>query len=408
MTFLAPGYLAVAGGLTLVVLALHFIVTRAPDTVPLPTARFAPDRPIRARARAFKFTDLLLLLCRVGLMLAAGAALAQPIPTGARRVLARIVIADRSGSVAHAAEVRDSVAAVLGDGDVLVPFDSAARSGSISAALIAGLRTAVAIRDRADSLEMVLVSAFGSEELDRATDSIRALWPGAIRLVRVAARVDTSGPPGVVLVTAGDDPLRYALSAEPAASRADVRILRGVAGAADSAWAAEGNRALVLWPEATGAVRDTSGAVSAGDIVVVAPFPRPTRAAPQGRVVARWLDGTPAAAEAEHGSGCIRTVDIPVPGTGDLVLDPRFQRLASRLAGRCGLSAYSTPMDTARLTALAGMDRGPRVPASALGRPRTVDSPLTPWLLAGALGLGVGELFLRRRRRSLGETEVRS
>jgi hypothetical protein len=180
------------------VLALHFIVTRAPDTVPLPTARFAPDRPVLARARALKFTDLLLLLCRVGLMLAAGAALAQPIPAGDRPSLARIVIADRSGSVAQAAESVTAWQWCSVPAMCWVPFDSAAPSGSISAALIAGLRTAVAIRDRADSLEMVLVSRSDPRSRTAPPTPFGRSGPARIRLVRVAARVDTSGPPGVV------------------------------------------------------------------------------------------------------------------------------------------------------------------------------------------------------------------
>jgi len=50
MTFLAPLFLAAAAGIAALVVAIHFISTREPATVPLPTARFAPDRPVRARS----------------------------------------------------------------------------------------------------------------------------------------------------------------------------------------------------------------------------------------------------------------------------------------------------------------------------------------------------------------------
>ena len=76
MTFLAPLFLAAAAGIAALVVAIHFISTREPATVPLPTARFAPNRPVRARSRAFKPSDLLLLFCRAGLVLCAGAGLA--------------------------------------------------------------------------------------------------------------------------------------------------------------------------------------------------------------------------------------------------------------------------------------------------------------------------------------------
>lgn len=407
MSFLAPAYLAVAGGLAALVAALHFIATREPATVPLPTARFAPDRPVRARARAFKLGDLLLMLCRAGLILLAGAALAQPILAGNRRPLARIVVADFSGSTASSGAVRDSARALMEAGDVLVPFDSGMAAGSLSAALVAALRTAAAVREDADSLAVVLVSPLGAEEADQATDSIRALWPGAIRLVRVAGRSDSAIPPGVQFVGGADDPLRYALPPSPGTADPGVRIVRGSVRAADSAWAGAGNRALVFWPAepaepATAA--DTIGAVSAEDAVVVAPFARPAPGAPSsGRIVARWLDGAPAAVETIHGAGCIRDVGIPVPSAGDLVLDPRFQDLVSRLTGRCGLPTRFAPLDPSRAAALAGADKAARVPSSAIGRPATIRSPLTPWLLAGALALGGIELLLRRRRRAPSE-----
>lgn len=399
MTLLAPLYLAAAGGLVALVVALHFIVTREPATVPFPTARFAPDRPVSARARAFQLSDLLLLLCRAALILAAGAALAQPILTPTRRPVERIILADYSASVADISSVRDSLRTLRSTGDVVVSFDSAAAAGSISAALLAALRAAVSLRDAADSLELALVSAFGSEEVDQATDSIRALWPGAIRLVRVAAPPDSLAPPDVMLVAGAEDPIRYALPGARGDAEPVVRVVRGAPATSDSAWARDGDRALVLWPaNPPGAATDTVGAVSAGSVVVVAPFIRRQAALPAGRAIARWLDGAPAATETGLGAGCVRSVAIPVPLEGDLVLDPRFQRLARVLTGRCGSPVRRTPLAAPGLAALAGDARSRRVPTGAIERPRVIRSPLTPWLLAGALVLGLAELVLRRRR----------
>jgi hypothetical protein len=417
MTFLAPAYLAAAAGIAALVVAIHFISTREPATVPLPTARFAPNRPVRARSRAFKPSDLLLLLCRAGLVLCAGAALAQPIPTPTRRSLARIVVVDRSRAVASTAEAVDSARAFLVQGDALVLFDSAASrvgsdslasirrlhaKGSLSAALVGALRAAVALRDQADSLELVLVSAFLAEEVDQATDSIRALWPGAIRLVRVASRRDSSTVPTVVLEGSAEDPLRWALPPMGGAGEADVRIVRGPVLPRDSLWASSEGRTLVLWPDAPSSngsgPRDSSGAVVADEIVVVAPFERagPLSALPGSRIVARWIDGAPAATETANGAGCIRSVAIPVPSAGDLVLDPRFQRLAERLTGPCGGPPFSQVLDSIRLAAFAGTSGG-RVAGHALPRTLAIRSPVTPWLLGAALLLGLGELALRRR-----------
>jgi hypothetical protein len=76
LTFLVPAFLLAAGVVAGAVVAIHFIVTREPRTVPLSTARFAPARPVRAAARAVRLQDLLLLLLRVLMILAVGAALA--------------------------------------------------------------------------------------------------------------------------------------------------------------------------------------------------------------------------------------------------------------------------------------------------------------------------------------------
>src|SRR5690606_39993333 len=128
-------------------------------------------------------------------------------------------------------------------------------------------------------------------------------------------------------------------------------ISRGTPNAADSAWAADGARVLVHWPATHGtpdsaaapavpapwtarAAPDTVGALTAGGVAVVAPFERWAaydEAAGDGaaRVVARWLDGEPAAVEVAHGAGCIRTVTVGVPPRGDRARQARFARPAA-------------------------------------------------------------------------------
>jgi hypothetical protein len=439
LTFLVPAFLIAAGVVAGAVVVIHFIVTRDPRTVPLPTARFAPARPIRAEARAVQPQDLLLLLLRTLMILAVGAALAQPVLRPPRRALVRIFVVDRSRAVANGGEVADSVRARFTAGDALVLFDSMASvirdngldslarlepvpyRGRLSAALIAALRTASAMRERADSIELVVVSPLVSEELDDATDTVRALWPGAIRLVRVTARRDPGAPRVIAIEGPGDDPLRLALPRGSVHTPPTVRIVRGPIHAVDSTWARGGARVLVHWPIGGGrevgalgdgwVVRtppDTVGAVSAGAVVVVAPLarwavyrpgPRSGASADGGppRAVARWVDGEPAAVEERYGAGCIRTVSLELPVRGDLVLEPRLARLVEALTERCGGEPAFALLDEARIAALARSAASWRVPGAALPTPDTLPTPLVPWLLAAALVLALGELLLRRR-----------
>lgn len=442
MTFLAPIFLVAAAAIAAAVVALHFIVTHQPRMVPLPTARFAPDHAVRAQTRAIRLQDILLLALRVGMILAVGAALAQPVLRPPRRALARIVLADRSRAVANPAEVADSARALLDDGDALVLFDEgaiavlanprdsldalapSARRGRLSAALIAGLRAASSMRESADSFELVVVSPLVAEEVDDATDSLRALWPGALRLVHVAARADTSASAAIIFDGAEGDPLRYSLPPlEEAVDGASVRIERGPLSAPDSAWVREGARALVYWPAVGDLTKsrpalpggwselaqlDTTGAVTAGGAVVVAPFVRfasfegairsPGSTGDDGvRVLARWVDGEPAAVEAPYGKGCIRGVTIPVPLRGDLVLQPRFVRLVQALTGPCGGTPLLAALDSARLQLLAGPAEAGLAAREALPKPVTTPLPLVPWLLAAALLFALAALVVRRR-----------
>ena len=423
MSFLFPGFLLAAGAIAAATVLLHFIVTHEPDQLALPTARFAPERVIRARTRRFAPRDLPLLLIRVALGLAVGAALAGPLIAPPRRNVIRIVMLDRSRAVASPGEGADSARALLRDGDLLVLFDSSATvieqnisdslaalagttvPGRVSTALIATLRAASRIRDHADSIELVLVSPLAREEMDAATDSIRDRWPGGIRLVPVTLR---SAPPSSVLTLESDprDPLGMALPpGAGTSSPGTVRVLRRLAGSADSAWANQPGRVLVVWPADSAlppgwaaGPSDTVGAVMARGVVVVAPFVRRAIApAPNGRVVARWVDGAPAALETSLGQGCIRTVTIAVPTAGDLVLDARFGRLVSVLTAPCGGAADFRPLAPAARARLAGHDRGLRNAAAGIAPAERMATPWSRWLLLGALLLMGLEAVARRR-----------
>ena len=258
MTFLAPGFLWGAAVIAAGIFALHFIVTRQPRASVLPTARFVPDSAATAIVRDTRPSDLLLMLLRVLIVLAAGAALARPVIKPSRRADTRVFLMDRSRSVANVREAADSVKNLYRAGDAIIVFDSAARTlgvrgsdslasirhadarGNLSAALVASLREASVARDRADSLELVIVSPFAEEEHDAATDSIRKLWPGRARLVHVAAQPDSSaiGGGSIQSRASSDDPITVSVALALKQSHANARIVRNTSlGSADSAWA---------------------------------------------------------------------------------------------------------------------------------------------------------------------------
>jgi hypothetical protein len=427
VTFVHPWALLAAAGAALVVMALHFIARRRPRAVPFPTARFVPARSVRAPSRSTRPTDLPLLLLRVLALLLAGAAFALPALEAERRPLARVVALDLSASGRSASAARDSAASYLRSGDLLVVFDSAARPiardardslaelgasrapGSLSAALAAATRAASTLSERADSVELVLVSPLAAEEWDAATGAIRSLWRGGVHLVATERAADSSarvGPRPSVEESSEleDDPVRVAAALmHDSTARAGVRIVRGAPGAADSAWAREAGHVLVHWPATAPddwprrESPDTVGAVVAGGAVLVADFAR-TVAPPAGGglVVARWLDGAPAATETTLGEGCLRDVAVSFPVRGDLALRESARRFISALAAPCGGARDLAPLGESRRAVLGGGEQ--RHHSRALTPGERSESRVTPWLLSAAALLLLVELLLRRNR----------
>jgi hypothetical protein len=423
MTFLAPGFflasLAVAAGLV----ALHFIVTRQPRAAVLPTARFVPDTRATAVARAPRPSDLLLMFLRVLLVIAAGAGLAKPVLTPPRGREARVILVDVSRSARDSLAMRDSVRGVYRNGDAVVVFDSSARllggnlgdtlgalrpslrRGNLSAAFVAALRAASGLRDRADSLELVVVSPLAREELDAATDSIRGLWPGKARLVRVGGAVaDTTAVTGKLAISGdANDPL--AVTAGLARNTASGLIDRGaIQSERREASAAQ----LIEWPASTRprfaiqrAVRDTVGGVMAGEAAVVSAFERqwsfPTDSLRGAEVIARWVDGEPAAIEKPDGAGCVRSVAVPVSPVGDLVIRKDFVRFVESLSRPCASVTSLVAADPAVVAKLVG--KGGLAPRASFKPLTDMHSDLAPWLFALALVAAIAELFARRRAR---------
>jgi hypothetical protein len=423
MTFLAPGFFVASLAVALGVVALHFIVTRQPRASILPTARFVPDLPATATARATRPSDLLLMLLRVLIVLAVGAGLAKPILKPSRGAEARVILADVSRSMGDVAAIRDSVKALYRDHDALIVFDSSARvisvsgldsiatgerslkRGNLSAALIAALRAGSSLRDRADSVELVIVSPFSQEEMDAATDSVRQLWPGRARLVRagVAASEVARVTPKLEIQSAAADPLQVSVSRARSDSTATALIVRDATASTENAT----DRALIEWPASTrprGAVAraksDTIGGVVSGDAIVVAVFERrwsyPADSLRGAEVIARWIDGEPAAIETATASGCSRSVAIPVNPVGDFVIRNDFVKLVTALSRDCISRRARILAPAAEVDKLKG--QGALAARDAFLPRGDVRSDLAPWLIGLAIAAAIAELFVRRRK----------
>ena len=495
MSVLAPGFLLLAVLALAAVVIAHLFSRSRPREMVLPTARFVPEGAARAPTRARTPTDLLLLLVRAAIVLLVGAAFAQPLVDGVRRDVVRVFVVDVSGHLSRDIGARaaalDSVRALYRERDAIVAFDTGVRRvqavdslfagagsgdsgslsagagsgapGSLSAGLVGAMRAASALARTADSIEIIIVSPLHLGELDSATLAIRAAWPGRIRVIRSPGEVGIAERATVELVAAPGDPLRTTVALAGGTTGASMRIIRSRPSAADSAWAAAGNRVLVVWPasvvtstnaslsrttdasspptsasstrttdapatsdapssrSANAQRPDSIGAVVAGGRVLVAAFERgamapddanvppspsasPAASSRGTRVVARWMDGRPAATESVHGSGCIRTVAIPVPVAGDLTVRPEFVLFARELLLPCGGRRDLTPAPDEALVALRG--EGPLAAASELARTRDTDSRPAGWLLAAALLLAMLEHLLRRGPRAAGGADA--
>lgn len=429
MTLAAPWALLATGVAAAVVVALHLLAWRRPSPTPLPTARFAPPSAVRAVSRDLRLSDVALLLVRVAALLLAGLALARPAWTPRRTGTARVLVLDASRRVASVRDVADSARArsTGADATVWVRVDSVARvladtsigaradvRGVLGAGLVAGIREGVRLAKSYESVELVVISPFAAESWDASMEALRAQWPGAVSTVRVAARQatpgDSSGGESATarVLTPSNGPVGAAFALVVDSTTRNLRVIRTSLSAEDSAWASNGG-VVVAWPNVT---RPDSAAaieaISAGDRTVIGRFARERVDVASGRTIARWGDGSAAAQEVALGRGCVRTVGIGVPSSGDAALRPAFLAFVRRLATPCD-GGNALLVDGARLSAWAAVPREPSNAATTPGTPprtsrpainaaATPDHSLERWLLLlVALLLGV-EWLLRRSR----------
>jgi hypothetical protein len=414
--FLAPIFLAAGATIAVAVVLLHFLARRRPRPAILPTARFVPDRPARWPSRAPRPTDWLLLAVRVLAIGAIAAAFAGPIREPDRAVTSRIVLVDASRGVGDERAMRDSVIAVLREGDVLVPFDTSARviatgardtaakltgsraPASLSAALIAAQRAAALLRQRTDSVELVMVSPFASASWDEATSSLRGRWPGRARLITVPLSPGDSSSRGIDVQAPRSDPVSAAAAPFASDGGASTRIVRSGLSAPDSVWAGLPGHVLVHWPRGEDGDSLTAQAVVGTEVVLAAPLVRRAIGANGARVVARFADGAPAIVERPKGSGCIRDVAFDLPSRGDVALRESTRRLVGAVSAPCDGDEPRRAFDASRLDSLRGAGR--LLATSALPTPVGERSPAMPWLLIGAALLLMTEVGLRQGART--------
>jgi hypothetical protein len=149
----------------------------------------------------------------------------------------------------------------------------------------------------------------------------------------------------------------------------------------------------VLWDSSASPL--AAEGLARGTDVVVATLGR-RAVGDSGTIVARWADGSAAARERMLGAGCVRTVGVALPASGDLPLRPAFQRVARGLLSPC---ASHAPIHAADSVAIARLTEGkPLVGAGELRDGAQAPSPIVPWLLGLALLCALAELAIRDRR----------
>ncbi len=408
MQFESVGALWGLGAAMAGVIALHLLSWRRPQPRPLPTARFLPAAPRRAVSRRLQPSEAALLALRLLALAALGLAVAGPVVQLRRPGLARVIAADRSRSVASPAAVQDSVTALESGASTTRVFlfdsltvpasdaawrDSSGRAsrGNLDAALVTAIREATDLGRQFDSVEIVIVSPVHAEEVTPATSRIRGTYRGAVRHVRPGSR-HPSLPPALASAAwpPATDPLGAALRLASGARPGWLRVSRGALTPADSAHATNGG-VLLHWPDSAGAPLETAGVLSRSG-AVVGSFAR--HQSPEGRAVAWWSDGRPAAAERPHGAGCVRAVRIGLPRAGDAVLRPAFQRLVRDLVVPCGWYDASLLTGEEYTTLFAGPT------TSGVQAPAPASSPLTRRLLLLLALLALAAEWWVRRRRS--------
>jgi hypothetical protein len=445
MTFALPWVVGVAFAAALTITALHLLSVRRPPELLLPTARFLPERDVRAVSRTKRPSDVWLLMVRVALLLAAGAAIAQP--SWETRASSDVVLV-----VADATVARDTaeLGRMLGLANMTRPtrivyvFADSQRLGAadVGALFPLAVRSAAQLVQHdatIDSLDLHLFARDAAVDT-AAYDAWRATWPG-----RVTTHVASASPTrrAVVVVDArdqrvtgsyqgrddrGDDVVSVAVAwhaarltglaggaaAAPDTLQFDRRdVVDGASaggGPAPMAPADGGHRGVRLsWP-ANGIpagwvpprVSDSASAIAVSGRAL--PGPWVVTALPADtlnvRPIVWWSDGRVAATERRLNGWCDRQVSLVDASAGDVLLSSSANAVFDRLLGPCAA-------DTALIASALGVravDGTTRAPAKDFRRStsdaaRATAVSTTPWVTPLLLSLATVLLLVEWRMR---------
>lgn len=409
------------------IVGLHFLSVRRPPTLLLPTARFVPERDVRAVSRTAQPSDLLLLVLRVLAVLAAGAAFAGVSWHASAPRVGVVVVADRDvlGDSTTLVRSAQGAAADARAGDAgtsspvrvaRVPRSRVTRDDGVSAAVFAlARREAAQLRERGvDSIDLHVLASAPATSDNVAWSAWRSAWPGRVTLHVPPERVADSTRANAAAVTLvrddsawrTDDPVRAALL------QRGVRADRGQ-GARDADAVGSRDHVQLEWPVRSApngwhAVSDSADALIAGGRVLTGAWR--VGAVPDSgvfaadstlRAIAWWSDGRVAAVESRRAGGCRRVIAASSDASSDLLLSADADALMRVLTASC--LAMQT-VDAAALTRRV-------VDGAALASVRSLETqdtafaggaardPSASWLTIALLALAVALLLVEWRLR---------
>ncbi len=404
MTWLAPWALAAGGMGMLGVVAAHLLSRQRPRALALATARFLPAGMLEATTLQTVPIDrwwMLLRLCVVAL-LALG--VAQPVVTGTKVPARTVLLLDQT----LPQDVQRAALAALTPTDVVIPYDTtavllaapAARpavspSASLSAALGRLLRARDSLAQRSITMRIAVASRFGPGSIDPSTPIFRALIPDSIVVQPVTVAPVTPLERGPIVVRGiGDDPIAataYLLGSSIAPRGAVVQ--RGNSLTAQDSIAARNGATVVWWPARASSREPILQALTVGSRTWIAALERDSSrgAGTAGRAIGWWADGSPAVRMQSLGQGCVLSLGVSLPASGDQTLSLGAQAWLAALITACD-------RDVSGVTAAPAWLSAPPRGATATAAAPSLTSAAAPWLVAASLCLALTELVLRFRR----------
>ncbi len=412
MSVALPWVLAASGLAVLVIGVLHLLSVRRPPELILPTARFVPDREVRAVSRTAQPSDVLLLVLRVAALLSAGVAgaglsCATGTASSAILVVRDVGVDGDSASLTRAVQgARDGGREVVVASVPYAQWTRPINAAEAAAVFPIALRTAhqMLIGDAAvRAVDLHVFTTRAPNESDIAWRAWRSTWPGRVTVHTRAASDTTS----LTTDSARGKRTVWLTRAQGAVDDAIVDGFKaaGIVVTGDSLHA-PADAAHVVWPRAEFTPSRRAALVAAGAVLPGqwsrADTPLRTDSA---RAIAWWSDGSVAASERRTTAGCTRDVAIAVDNASDAVLSAEARELFRALAAPCVTASAPTPLSALTRTIVNGQLPATRAALALDDADRR--SPTT-WWTVGLLSLAIALLLLERRLRdaSSGRTEV--